>query len=192
MKESRTEQNNIAPALSGKLLMHLCCAPCAPYVLTELKKSYHVECFFYNPNIRPKAEYDMRYNELKRMLLQPEYTLTLHKGKYETNRWDALNEELSHLPERSIRCENCIGLRLDEAARFAKERGFDLFGTVLSVSPHKSLEQIDKGGREAAEKYGIPFLFANFKKKNGFLYTIQKGKELNLKRQNYCGCKPPQ
>ncbi len=173
-----------------KLLMHLCCAPCSPYILLELKKKYRVECFFYNPNIRPKSEYDTRYNELKRMLEGDEYQLPLHKGKYDTDRWDVLNGDLAHLPERSIRCENCIGLRLEEAARFAAEYGFDFFSTVLSVSPHKVLSQIEQAGEKGAEQYGVPFLYADFKKKNGYLYTTQKGKELELIRQNYCGCKP--
>ncbi|MBF0274657.1 MAG: epoxyqueuosine reductase QueH [Nitrospinae bacterium] len=168
------------------LLLHICCAPCSPYILQELKKNFSLSCFFYNPNIHPEEEYDFRYKEL--VALTEEYGLPLEKGSYNTKAWFALNGKLGNLPEKSERCDNCIQLRLETAAKKAQEEGFDFFSTVLSVSPHKDAEKINLMGKNLSTKYGIPFLYADFKKKNGFLNTLTLSKELNLQRQNYCGC----
>ncbi len=91
-------------------------------------------------------------------------------------------------PERGKRCYKCYELRLDETARYAKENGFDLFTTTLSISPHKNAEWLNEIGVRLSEKYEMDYLYSNFKKNNGYSRSIELSKEYNLYRQNYCGC----
>ena len=86
------------------------------------------------------------------------------------------------------RCSICFRYRLEKTAQLAKEKGFELFTTTLTVSPFKNQEIINKIGKELAEKYEIEFLEADFKKDNGYMHSIELSKEHNLYRQHYCGC----
>jgi len=87
-----------------------------------------------------------------------------------------------------IRCEICFRMRLEQAAKFARDNGFEYFATVLTTSPHKNANVINRIGKKLSEQYGLKFYEADFKKKDGFKISVQKGKEYGLKRQNYCGC----
>ena len=80
-------------------------------------------------------------------------------------------------------------MRLRNTAKLAKERGFDMFATTLSVSPHKNTEVINAVGKKVASEEEIEFLPENFKKKDGYLKSIRLAKDAGLYRQNYCGCR---
>ena len=80
-------------------------------------------------------------------------------------------------------------MRLEETAKLAKEKGYDYFTTTLSISPYKNAKVLNEIGEALAKKYGINYLYADFKKKNGYKRSIELSKEYNLYRQNYCGCK---
>ena len=81
-------------------------------------------------------------------------------------------------------------MRLDYVAKYAKDNGFDLFATTLTVSPHKNFQIINDIGSSLAEKYKTEYLASNFKKNNGYLISIQNSKKYGIYRQNYCGCNP--
>ena len=87
-----------------------------------------------------------------------------------------------------MRCEKCFRLRLQSSARYAKEHGFDYFTTTLTISPLKNAQLLNSIGAELAEKYGIPWLYSDFKKREGYKRSIILSKEYDLYRQNYCGC----
>ena len=90
--------------------------------------------------------------------------------------------------EGGARCERCFNLRLEKTASKAKEKGFDYFATTLTVSPLKNAQKINQIGLEIEKKVGVNFLPTDFKKKGGYLRSIELSKEYNLYRQNYCGC----
>ena len=172
------------------LLLHACCAPCCSSVLERLASEYRVTVFFYNPNIFPEEEYRKRCLELERFLKEfpTPIPADLLFGAYETERFDAVSEGRDDMPEGGARCMLCFRLRLFETARTAKERGFDLFTTTLSVSPLKNAKSLNETGLLAEKEYGVPYLVSDFKKKDGYKRSIELSKEYGLYRQDYCGC----
>lgn len=168
------------------LLLHVCCAPCSPYVIKLLQKDYDVTAYFYDPNIHPEEEYRFRLEEMKRF--SHEISLPLVAAEYDVERWFEITRGHENDKERGERCNLCFDLRLDKAAWFAKNNGFELFTTVLTTSPHKDAKIINRIGQSLSEKYGIKFLEGDFKKKDGFKKSVAMSKEHGLKRQDYCGC----
>ena len=92
------------------------------------------------------------------------------------------------LPEGGARCFDCYLLRLEKTAVMAKRENYDYFCTTLSVSPHKNSQKLNEIGGEEAERTGVPYLFSDFKKKEGYKRSIQLSAQYNLYRQDYCGC----
>lgn len=170
----------------SKMFLHVCCAPCATHVIETLKRDFCVTVYFYNPNIHPKEEYRHRMQEMKEYA--EKLGLPFLEGHYEMDEWFRQVEGLEKFGERNERCFVCYKVRLEKAAIVAKENMMDFFTTTLSISPHKDARGINQIGRELGEKYGISFLEADFKKKDGFKLSIKMSKELGLYRQNYCGC----
>lgn len=173
-----------------KLLLHACCAPCSSYVLEYLSNYFDITLLFYNPNISPESEYDFRANELKRLV--DEMPLS-SKPKvvvcnYDNKPFLKIAKGLEDLPEGGNRCFLCYELRLNQAAKYAKENNFDYFCTTLSISPHKNVQKLNEIGKKLSDEYGVKYLFSDFKKKNGYIRSIKLSSEYNLYRQNYCGC----
>jgi len=181
--------NNIEKGIINKpkLLIHVCCAPCSCGVLPQLDKYFDITALFYNPNIYPKEEYDLRLKnlyELKKHMnfdiieLNYDETLYLEKIKgYEKE------------PEGGKRCIECFKLRMEESAKYASLNGFSYFTTTLSVSPHKNAQILNEIGENLENKYNVKYLYSDFKKKDGFKNSVRISKELNLYRQEYCGCR---
>lgn len=169
-----------------KLLLHICCAPDATHPIQILNDDYELGAFFYNPNIHPREEYVKRLEDMR--VLAKKWDIVLYEGEYDKDRWLLLTEEYKEEPEGGKRCEICYRMRLEETAKKAREEGYDLFGAVLTTSPHKDARKINEIGRGIGEKYGIPFLESDFKKKDGFKKSVELSKGLGLYRQNYCGC----
>ena len=178
----------MSPTISNppKMLLHVCCAGCSPYVIDLLQQEYDVTCLFYNPNIHPEGEYQLRISEVRK--LANEHDIVLLNGTYDADEWFARAQGLEHEPEGGRRCEMCFRMRLERTAQFACENDFDTFTTTLTISPHKNADTINSIGNEMAEKYGVHFKESNFKKKDGFKKTTALCKELGLYRQDYCGC----
>lgn len=171
-----------------KLLLHVCCGPCSSYVLEYLSNFFEITILFYNPNIYPKEEYIRRKEELEKFI-----KLVYPNMKYvildydEKEFYDAVRG-YEHLGEKSERCFKCYNLRLEKAAKFAKDNNYDYFTTSLSISPHKVSSKINELGEELEKTYNIKYLYADFKKRNGYKRSIEISKEYGMYRQEYCGC----
>lgn len=172
------------------LLLHACCAPCSSYVLEYLSRFFSIVLFNYNPNISPETEFRKREVEIRRLLSEMPLArpVELLPGAYDPERFYAIAKGHELEPEGGARCEACYRLRLEEAARAAKERGCDFFTTTLSISPYKNAEKLNTIGAELAEVYGVPYLFSDFKKRNGYKRSIELSRTYQLYRQDYCGC----
>lgn len=173
-----------------RLLLHCCCAPCSSYVLEYLSEFFEITCFFYNPNISPQAEFDKRAMELERLIsAQPhKYPVSLVVEKYNSEEFFAAVKGLEKIKEGGERCFKCYRLRLEAAAKYAKEYNFDYFCSTLSISPLKNAQKLNEIGEELSEMYKIPHLPNDFKKKGGYKRSVELSAEYDLYRQNYCGC----
>ncbi|MDI6786384.1 MAG: epoxyqueuosine reductase QueH [bacterium] len=168
-----------------KLLLHICCAPCATYVINLLKEDYEIFGFFYNPNIYPQVEYFKRLKEAKKYTIN---LLPLFIGNYESKRWNNKVVGLEREKEGGKRCSICFRIRLEKTANIALKNNFFYFATTLSVSPYKNVKIINQIGQELEGKLKIKFLAEDFKKKDGYKISCQLSKKHNLYRQSYCGC----
>ncbi len=180
-------QRMLAASEGKSLLLHACCAPCASYCLTETAPRVQVTAFFYNPNLDSAEEYEKRLSELRRLTAQTGWAQVMECG-YRSGDFAAVSAGFEAEKEGGARCERCFRLRLFETAKQAKAGGFDLFATTLTVSPMKNAALINRIGQEAAEAYGVEYLPTDFKKRGGFLRSVQLSGEYGLYRQNYCGC----
>ncbi len=169
-----------------RMLLHVCCAPCSPYVVDQLRRDYDLTLYFYNPNIHPEEEYRLRLDEIR------EWTksagLELVEGEYDSDNWLDKTKGLEAEPERGKRCEICFDTRLSKAAEKAAELGVENYGAVLTVSPHKEAAVINRIGAKQGKEHGVEFIEADWKKKNGYKITTRMAKELGFYRQDYCGC----
>lgn len=187
------ELDKITDSLNGdvpKLFLHSCCAPCSSYTLEYLSNYFDITVYYFNPNISPKAEFDKRYAEQKRLIeaLPSKHTIKLVCGEYDHNDFLKIAKGYEDVPEGGERCFRCYRMRLESTAKLAKEQGFDYFCTTLSISPLKNSQKINEIGYEIAEKYGIKWLPSDFKKKEGYKRSIELSREYQLYRQNFCGC----
>lgn len=173
--------------MGRKIILHACCAICSAYPLSMLKDSgYDVIVYFYNPNIHPEEEYQKRL-EAQRTLCK-HFGCKLVEGEYNPDEYYSFVKGFENEPERGLRCDKCFELRLQKTAEYAKSIGVDAFTTSIVISPHKNFSKISQIGEKIAKDMGINYLAIDFKKKDGFLKTNRISKELNLYRQNYCGC----
>lgn len=172
------------------LLLHACCAPCSSYVLEYLSQYFSITVLFFNPNISPADEYLKRANELKRLVSEMEFEnqVSVVVADYDYSQFEKIAKGNEDVPEGGVRCFKCYRLRLEEAAHYAKENGFDYFTTTLSISPLKNSAKLNEIGGEVSEKYGVKYFYSDFKKREGYKRSIILSKEHNLYRQNYCGC----
>jgi predicted adenine nucleotide alpha hydrolase (AANH) superfamily ATPase len=176
-----------------KILLHSCCAPCSTAVIERLKDEYEIAILYYNPNIYPEEEYIKRKNEEIRYIKQLNETdksisISMIDCDYESEKFYESVKGFENEREGGARCAICFKLRLFETAKRAIEFGFDLFGTTLTVSPHKNAELINSIGLGIEKELGVKFLVSNFKKQNGYKRSVELAKENNIYRQNYCGC----
>lgn len=177
----------ISPAGRDSVLLHICCAPDASYGVKAMQERYQVTGFFFNPNIQPGAEYDLRLSATLRLTERIPFPLEVVPGG--EAEWEDAVRGLEDEPERGRRCEACIRMRLARTAREAKCFGISSFSTVLTVSPKKDAAMVNRIGREEGEKAGIPFLEADMKKNDGFRKSVETSKRFGIYRQNYCGCR---
>lgn len=171
-----------------KLLLHACCGPCSSYVIEYLSKYFDITIYYYNPNIYPEDEYTRRKEEAKRFIDLFNSDVKFIECKYDPNEYYNSIKGLENLGERSKRCYNCYKLRMKEASLYAKENNYDYFTTTLSISPYKISSWINEIGENLSNEYDIKYLYADFKKKNGFKRSLELSKEYNMYRQDYCGC----
>ena len=173
------------------LLLHSCCAPCSSYVLTYLRRYFDITVLYYNPNIYPPEEFDKRAAEQERLIdALPEEAGTIRfiRGEYDPRTFFDMAAGLENVPEGGERCFKCYELRMREAAKYARDGGYDYFTTPLSISPLKNAEKINETGEKLEKEYGVRHLPSDFKKRNGYKISCELSREYNLYRQDYCGC----
>ena len=187
----------IVPEDCREVLLHACCAPCSSAIVEwMIQHDVRPTIFYYNPNIFPREEYEIRKNESKRHA--ESLGLTWIDGDYDHEQWQHDVCGLENEPERGRRCELCFTLRLTEAARKARELGLKYFTTTLASSRWKSLEQIERAGHLAEQAVNDitqrePSLLCKFWAQNwrkGGLYERRNQllKEYDFYNQQYCGC----
>ncbi|MCK5416708.1 epoxyqueuosine reductase QueH [Candidatus Parcubacteria bacterium] len=169
-----------------KLLLHICCISCGAYVSQVLNKDFELTLFFYNPSIYPKSEYEKRLKTVNEIAKKE--NLNIIFGEYDHEKWLDKIKGLENEPERGARCKICYIDRLQKSAEYASNNGFDYFTTTLTISPHKDAKLILEFGNELSKQYNVKFLEEDFKKKDGFKKSVKLSYELNLYRQDYCGC----
>lgn len=167
-------------------VLHICCAPCATHVIDLLEEEYALSALFFNPNIHPPCEYGLRREEAARYCGARDLPFIMSCCK-PADWFDAVRGYESDR-EGGRRCDICIRMRLEESARVARRRGAAIFGTTLSISPHKNASRINQIGNEIARARGLRFHEADFKKRDGYRKSCVLSREAGLYRQNYCGC----
>lgn len=183
--------NNIESNITPKLLLQVCCAPCSSYVLELLSNYFQITILYYNPNIYPYEEYQKRLNEVYKIvkLIHGKYPIDIMEIDYDSVSFDRLSAGLENEPEGGARCHKCYYLRMEKTALLAKEYNYDYFTTTLSISPYKNAQVLNRIGEVLEEKYQTKYLYADFKKKEGYKRSIELSKKYNIYRQEYCGCK---
>ena len=190
----------LIPEGCDKVLLHACCAPCSSAIVEWLMANgVRPTIFYFNPNIWPREEYEIRKNESKRHAER--LGLEWIDGDYDHEAWRTNICGLENQPERGLRCEQCFMLRLTETARKAQELGFRYFATTLASSRWKSLEQIERAGLIAQEtvtsegglssltSHPSPLFWAQNWRKGGLQERRnQLLKENQFYNQQYCGC----
>ena len=162
-------------------LLHTCCAPCSIHCVDTLRQEgIEPVSYWFNPNIHPYTEYRSRKTTLE------EYAKAINMRLVIDNTYGLRNFVKNVIDDLDHRCFYCYQVRLDETARYAAEHHFDSFTTTLLVSPYQKHEALIQAGETAAKKYGVPFLYRDFRP--GFKDGQQKARELELYMQKYCGC----
>lgn len=173
-----------------RLLLHACCAPCSSYVLEYLSKYMEITLYYYNPNIEPVEEFNKRVIELKRLIKEMplEHAVDIVVENYDITEFREAIKGYEGLKEGSERCFKCYRLRMEKAALYAKVNKYDYFTTTLSISPYKNCSKLNEIGEELQKIHKIKYLYADFKKHNGYKRSIELSSKYNLYRQDYCGC----
>ncbi len=169
-------------AIADKILIHICCAPCVCYPLEVLKNDgFDVTGYWYNPNIHGFKEYKKRLMALG-YFASKNKKFDIIEGNYDIENWFKKTDEYS----KPLRCSQCYHVRLNAAARTALDNGIRAFTTTLLYSKFQDHMEIKKSGEEAAKRYGVEFLYKDFRE--GWKEGIRISKEMGLYRQQYCGC----
>lgn len=177
------------PKCQEKILLLSCCAPCSCAVIKTLaEQKVDFSVVFYNPNIRPLAEYEKRCAENKRVC--DLYGVEFLELEYDNDRWCEITKGLENEPERGKRCSLCFHMRLKRAMEFAKEHGFSAVASVLGVSRYKNLAQVNQMAHLAAQQTAVPYVEIEGRKNGMQELRAELIRQLQLYNQNYCGCKP--
>lgn len=169
-----------------RLLLHSCCAPCSTACIERLKDAFDITIYYYNPNMDTEIEYQTRLNEQKRFC--KEFDIDVMDDGYLKEEYSVVIKGLENEIEGGFRCFKCFYLRLKKTAEKAKVLGYDYFATTLTVSPLKNAKKLNEIGLAIEEETGVKYLPTDFKKKGGYLRSVELSNEYGLYRQNYCGC----
>jgi predicted adenine nucleotide alpha hydrolase (AANH) superfamily ATPase len=166
------------------ILLDICCASCATVCIDRLKaEGCRVAGYFGNDNIHPFQERERRLKDTR--LVAEKAGIELIEGVYNPARWSSRCDQFAAAPEGGVRCTQCFDYRLRDARSVMVEKGYDLFTTTLTISPHKKANVINALGTAIDSEHFLP---RDFKKQAGFQESVVRSKELNLYRQDYCGC----
>ncbi len=176
------------PGGHDKVLLHSCCAPCSGEVMEAMVASgINFTIFFYNPNIHPLKEYELRKNENIRFA--EKFGVPFVDADYDRDNWFERAKGMENEPERGIRCTMCFDMRFERTALYAHENGFPVIASSLGISRWKDMSQINDCGHRAARHYpGISYWDYNWRKGGGTTRMIEISKRENFYQQEYCGC----
>ncbi|TIR63475.1 MAG: epoxyqueuosine reductase QueH, partial [Mesorhizobium sp.] len=176
------------PADGKRLLLHSCCAPCSGEVMEAITASgIDYAIFFYNPNIHPVKEYELRKQENIRFAEQ--HGIPFIDCDYDTDNWFSRARGMENEPERGIRCTMCFDMRFERTALYAHEHGYDTISSSLGISRWKNMAQINDCGIRAASRYeGLQYWDYNWRKGGGASRMIEISKREQFYQQEYCGC----
>ncbi len=177
-----------APGDEKRVLLHSCCAPCEGEVLeTLLASGIRPTAFFYNPGIHPEREYELRKREDKRFC--DKVGVEHVDADYDVENWFERTQGLEREPERGARCTVCFDMRFERSALYAHENGFKVFSSSLGISRWKNMEQINRCGERAADRYpDLTYWTYNWRKAGGSHRMIEISKRERFYQQEYCGC----
>ena len=195
------EKSKIATS-KPTLLLHVCCAPCATYCLTQVLDAFDVTLYYANDNITKYEEWQKRLDEVQRLVdivnkgqfdVQPAHPLKLVVRPFDSQRFFAVAKGLEWQKEGGLRCGQCFLLRLTDTMEHAIANNFDYFATTLTVSPHKNHVEVNQIGMHLQalaqqQQSNLLWLPTDFKKRNGYNQSVQLSAKYNIYRQNYCGC----
>ena len=178
----------VLPGGANRLLLHSCCAPCSGEVMEALIASeIEFTIYFYNPNIHPRKEYDIRKEENIRFA--EKHGIPFVDADYDVDNWFARAKGMEQEPERGIRCTMCFDMRFERTALYAYEHGFPVISSSLGISRWKNMEQINDCGVRAASHYpGLLYWTYNWRKQGGSQRMIEISKREKFYQQEYCGC----
>lgn len=176
------------PNGANKLLLHSCCAPCSGEVMEALVVSeIDFSIFFYNPNIHPIQEYEIRKQE--NISFASKHGIPFIDADYDKDNWFARIKGLEHEPERGKRCTMCFDMRFERTALYAHEHGFPVICSSLGISRWKDMNQINDSGQRAAARYtNMEYWTYNWRKQGGAARMYEIAKRENFYKQEYCGC----
>ena len=176
------------PNGESSLLLHSCCAPCAGEIMEAVAASeIKTTVYFYNPNIHPLQEYELRKEENKRYCQKLGFTFI--DADYDKDNWFKRIKGLENEPERGERCTKCFDMRFERSALYAHENNFSLFATTLGISRWKDLDQVNNSGLRAVNRYeDLNFWDFNWRKQGGSSRMIEISKREEFYQQEYCGC----
>ncbi len=170
------------------MLLHSCCAPCSSACLERLKDFFKITVLYYNPNIDDGEEYEKRKAEQIRFLQETGWA-DFFDCDHDQAAFERIAKGMEEEPERGKRCYACYALRLEKTAELAAREGFAYFATTLTLSPYKNAEWLNEIGEKEGGKYGVKYLYTDFKKGGGYYRSTELSKTYNLYRQDFCGCR---
>lgn len=177
----------ITPNNEKKILLHSCCAPCSGELMEAMLASdIELTIFFYNPNIHPKKEYEIRKNE--NIKFAEKMNIPFIDADYDIQNWFSRAKGMEFEPERGKRCTMCFDMRFERTALYAYEHNFSVFTSSLAISRWKNMEQINDSGIRAAKHYNLTYWTYNWRKKGGAARMYEIAKRENFYKQEYCGC----
>jgi predicted adenine nucleotide alpha hydrolase (AANH) superfamily ATPase len=185
---SFTREKLELPAGHERLLLHSCCAPCSGEVMEAIQASgISYAIFFYNPNIHPVKEYELR--KQGNIRFAEKHDVPFIDADYDTDAWFARAKGMEKEPERGIRCTMCFDMRFERTALYAHEHGYNVISSSLGISRLKNMDQINASGYRAAARYaGLVYWDYNWRKKGGSARMVEISKRENFYQQEYCGC----
>lgn len=188
MENKLIREKLILPRNADKLLLHSCCAPCFCELIEALTASgIDLTVFFYNPNIHPRQEYEIRKKEI--INYSQKMNVFFVDADYDTSHWFARVKGLESEPEKGARCSACFDVRFERTALYAHEHGFKVFVSSLGVSRWKDMDQVNNGGVKAAGRYeGMVYWTYNWRKNGGSGRMYEISKRERFYQQKYCGC----
>ena len=172
----------------GPLLLHSCCAPCAGEIMESLIESkINFSIFYYNPNIHPKKEYNIRKEE--NIEFAKKHNIEFIDADYDIENWFNQTKGMEFEPERGVRCTKCFDIRFIKTAEYAEQHGFNVICSTLGLSRWKNMDQINECGIKSAKQYkNIIYWTHNWRKKGGSKQMYKIAKKESFYKQEYCGC----